>query len=64
MSRRINLTTTMTSKGQITVPVWIIRRLRMKPGAELLVTVDDDDTFRAVRARRKEAEHRRRGGDG
>ena len=36
---------TLTSKGQMTLPVAVRTRLGLEPGDHLLVTVQDDDTI-------------------
>jgi len=61
MSRR--WTTTLTSKGQITVPRWIARRLRLTRGTRLTIRVTGQDEFVAATvnqpsARGKEARDR------
>ena len=51
MTRPRSTITTLTSKGQITVPAWIARRLGLRQGDQLDVSVLDEDGFSAVRKR-------------
>nr|MDP2190146.1 AbrB/MazE/SpoVT family DNA-binding domain-containing protein [Rhodoferax sp.] len=37
--------TTLTSKGRVTLPSAVRRRLRLEAGDHLLVTIQDDDTI-------------------
>jgi len=39
---------TITSKGQVTLPVEARRRLGLKPGTKLAVVVTDDDRLEAI----------------
>ncbi len=48
-------TTTLTTKGQLTVPVAICRHHGLKPGDKLAVTIDDEDSFRVVSVRGRKA---------
>lgn len=41
------LATTLSSKGQLTVPAWIVHRVGLLNGDKLEVTVLDEDTFLA-----------------
>jgi bifunctional DNA-binding transcriptional regulator/antitoxin component of YhaV-PrlF toxin-antitoxin module len=43
----MNLTTTLSSKGQITVPVAVARRIEFKPGMKVSI-YPTRDGFRAV----------------
>jgi antitoxin PrlF len=40
--------TTVTSKGQVTLPVEARRRLGLKPGSRLEIVVTDDDRLEAI----------------
>jgi AbrB family looped-hinge helix DNA binding protein len=47
---------TVTSKGQVTIPVAIRREMDIKPGTRLEFLSDGDGTFRVVRKKRALAE--------
>ena len=48
---KIKATTTLTSKGQLTIPVWVRRRLKIKPGDKFMISAVDQASFQGVRVR-------------
>ncbi len=50
--REPRTTATQSSKGQITIPAWIVRRVGLKRGDKLDISVVDEDSFIAGRRRR------------
>lgn len=45
---KIKTTATITSRGQITVPAYVRKRVELKRGDNLAITVVDDDELRAT----------------
>ena len=50
---KIKATTTLTGKGQLTIPVWVRRRLKIKPGDKFMISAVDQASFQGVRVRTK-----------